>query len=281
MSFFKKPSHDRDWSPDQAVLPTARIEGDFVRISHIRNCDYRSVDDYTVRYCDREFDLRKLKRLWLILEPFRNYSGPAHVLLSFEFDGDQFVAISPEIRKKRGEKFSAWRGLWRAYELMYVIADERDVVRLRSNYRRDRVYAYPIKASRSFVRRLFVDMLLRANDLARNPEFYHTITNACGANIIRHVNKFARGAMPWNIYAVLPERVDGYLLKRGLIDSDLPLAKLRERFAINDRALRYDRDPDFSRKIRAEERPASAQQAERAEVEGPAASASAAEAQHF
>jgi hypothetical protein len=136
---------------------------------------------------------------------------------------------------------------------MYVIADERDVIKLRSNYRKDLVYAYPIRAGKEKMRALFLDMLKRANDLRKNPEFYNTITNACTTNIARHINTITANKVPlFDLRILLPENSDGLAYELGLIDTDLPLEKARARYFINDRALKYADDRDFSEKIRQE-----------------------------
>ena len=64
--------------------------------------------------------------------------GPhiAHIFLSFGFGTDDHLAVSIERRDEIGEGYSTIKGLFRQFELFYVVADERDVIRLRTNYRR-------------------------------------------------------------------------------------------------------------------------------------------------
>ena len=126
---FWRPSNDRDWELDQALLPFAEIDGSLVSIHNIRNFSYNSTTDYTVSYYDKTYDISKLKNVYYIVEPFSTFAGSAHTFVSFEFEGNDFLAISVEIRKEKGEKFSAWKGMFNQYEMMYVIADERDVVK--------------------------------------------------------------------------------------------------------------------------------------------------------
>src|SRR5262245_32746545 len=134
---FKTPSNDRDWSPDQAVLPWAEIDGQHVTIHNIRNCTYRSEFDYDVAHYDHTFDLTRLRSVDYMVYPLSRGRWPAHTFVTFGFDGPEYVVISIEVRKVRGDRFSAWRGLFRAYEIMYVIGDERDLIKLRTNHRRD------------------------------------------------------------------------------------------------------------------------------------------------
>jgi hypothetical protein len=245
-----QPSNDRDWTHDQRVMPRASFRGQYVDVTGIRNVEYRSTDDFTVRHYDQTFNLDALDSAWFVVEPFHaSVEGPAHTLMSFGFADGKYVAISVEIRKEPGEKFSPLLGLLKRYELMYVIADERDVIKLRSNYRKDDVFLYPARTSAENRRRMFVEMLERANTLAEHPEFYNTLTNTCTTNIVRHVNTISEGRVPWSYKVLLPAYSDELAYDLGLIDTTLPLDEARRRFRINDRAARYD-DPEFSRRIR-------------------------------
>lgn len=245
-----EPSTTRDWNPDQRVMPLASFRGQYVDVSNIRNIEYRSTDDYTVRHYNRTFDLDALRSLWFVVEPFHGMEGPAHTLMSFGFADDVYVAISVEIRKEKGEKFSPLLGILKRYELMYVVADERDVIKLRSNFRKDDVFLYPIRTTAERRRQMFVEMLERANRLARHPEFYNTLTNTCTTNIVRHVNTISAGRVPWSYKVLLPAYSDELAYDLGLIETTLPLDEARRRFRINDRAARYADDPAFSRRIR-------------------------------
>lgn len=246
---FERPSNARDWAPDQRVLPVAQFEGDLVTIRNIRDFDYQAVDRYTARWYDKTFDLRKLDSAWFVVEPFGG-AGAAHTFVSFGFGGDEFVAISVEIRKEKGEAFSPLKGMLRQYEIMYVVGDERDLIKLRTNFRKDTVYLYPMRTSPERMRAMFVDMLRRANELARRPEWYNTITNTCTTNLVRHVNHLVPGRVPLNPAVFLPAYSDRLAYKLGLIDTTLPFEEARRHFQINERAMQYGNDPDFSRKIR-------------------------------
>lgn len=250
IQIFIRPSNARDWTPDQAVLPQVVVTGDTVSIRNIRNFTYRTTSDYDPGYYDATFDLNKLKKAYFIVEPFSGYVGAAHTFLSFEFEDDRFLAISVEIRKEKGESFSAVKGLLNQYELMYVIADERDVVKLRSNYRKDDVYVYPIRADQEKVRAVFLDMLERAISLESKPEFYNTLTNTCTTNIISHVNKISPKRVPFDIRALFPANSDELAYELGLIDTDLSFEEAREIFRINPLAEQYADDPEFSLRIR-------------------------------
>jgi hypothetical protein len=247
----QRPSNSRDWTPDNARVPTAEFRGSAVHVRNVRNADYRTPQDYTVRWENRDYDLDAVRRAWYLVEPFgKSWRGPAHTLVSFEFDDGRFLAVSAEIRKEQGESFSPVKGLLRQYEMIYVVADERDVVRLRTNFRRDPVYLYPVKADRRQVRALLVDMLTRANELAAHPEFYNTLTNTCTTSIARHVNRIAPHKVPWSWKVMFPGYSDRLAYDLGLIDTDLPFDAARARFHVNGRAMRFADSPDFSRLIR-------------------------------
>lgn len=242
--FSKQPSNDRDWMPDQEVLSYADIRGDKVTVYNVRNIEYRSVDDYDVQYYDKAFDLNDLVSLDYMVEPFSDYEGPAHTLLSFGFENDagglEYVAISVEIRKEKGEDFSPWKGMLHEYELMYVIADEQDVIKLRSNYRLDDVYLYPVKADQKKIQELFVSMLQRANSLKEKPEFYNTITSTCTTNIVDHVNDLSEGRVPFSYKVLLPAYSGELAYDLDLIDTDLNFEEAQEKFKIDDLAQSYD-----------------------------------------
>lgn len=246
-----RPSLSRDWSPDQAVLATATFDGDRVHIKNIRNNTYRSTTDYDVRSYDKTFDLGTLESVWYMVEPFSGHgAGAAHTLVSFGFEGGEYVAISAEIRKEKGEKFSPVKGLLRQYELVYVIADERDVIKLRSNYRKDKVFLYPIETSKENMRRMFISMLERANKLSSEPEFYNTLTNTCTTNLVAHVNEITPRRIPFSYKVLMPAYSDELAHELGLIDPSRPIEELRATYQINERAELYAEDPLLSVRIR-------------------------------
>jgi len=246
---FNQPSNERDWSPDQKVLSRALIQGDRITVENVRNFSYRTDTDYVPNYETRRYDLAKLDSLWFVVERFGDAPAIAHTFLSFGF-GDEYVAISVEIRKERGETYSPVRGLLRQYELMYVVADERDVLGLRTNFRRDPVYLYPVKTTREQMRRVFVEMLTRANRLAAQPEFYNTLTNNCTSNIVSHVNTIAPRAIPFSYKTLMPAYSDQLAYDLGLIQNDLPFVTVRAAHRIDGLAQQSPVGPNFSARVR-------------------------------
>ena len=254
VQLFEKPSNERDWSPDQKVLARASIDGDRARIQNVRNFSYRTDHDFEERYETRSYDLRKLDSVWFVVERFGDAPAIAHTFLSFGF-GDEYVAISVEIRKERGEVYSPLKGLLRQYELMYVVADERDVLALRTNFRRDPVYLYPVRTTPEQMRRVFVEMLERANQLAAQPEFYNSLTNNCTTNIVGHVNTIAPSSIPFSYKVVLPAYSDQLAYDLGLIPTELPFQTVRAAHRIDTLAQSQPVGPDFSRIVRRRKAP--------------------------
>jgi len=184
------------------------------------------------------------------VEPFSDWRGPAHTFLSFGFGNGEYIAISVEIRKEKGESFSPVGGLLQQYELIYVIGDEHDLIGLRANYRHDDVYLYKMRATPEQIRELFVSMLERANQVAANPEFYNTLSNTCTTNIVEHINSLVPGRIPLSYKTLLPAYSDELAFDLGLIDTALSRDTFRAAHKINDMAKRHANDTDFSAAIR-------------------------------
>lgn len=248
--FSMTPTNSADWSLDQQILPSAKVEGNLVTIENIRNFTYTSVSEYTPDYYTKTYDLDKIKTVDYLVEPFGDFSGAAHTFLSFGFEGGEYVSISVEVRKKKGQSFSAWRALLNQYEIMYVVGDERDVVKLRTNYRKDSVYMYPTKIDEAHAKQLFLSMIKRVNELHDRPEFYNLITNTCTTNIVRHVNEISEVKVPFSYKVLMPGYSDRLAYDLGLLDTTLPFDKIRENYKINEKALKYGESEDFSIKIR-------------------------------
>ncbi len=249
---FVRPSTNRDWALDQAVLPYAEITGKNINIYNIRNFKYKTVSVFFPEYYDKKVNLEDLTSVDFVVEPFSGYVGAAHTFLTFGFKDGSHIAISVEIRKEKGESFSALKGLLRKYELMYVIADEKDVVKLRTNYRHDQVFLYPIKTTTEKIQSLFIDMLNRTNKLKNDPEFYNTLTNTCTTNIVSHLNKLTDNKVfPYSLDVLFPANSDEIALKHKLINTDkTTIQEVRQEFNINKKAEEFADSPDFSIKIR-------------------------------
>ena len=243
------PSHDREWRPEVAVMPRAFIDGDRVRITGVRNFDYRSRDDFDVHYEERIVQLSHLTGLDFFVS-YWSEGFVAHTFVSFIFDNAPPLSISIETRPEVGEGFDPVASLFKQFELIYVVGDERDLVRVRTSYRGESVYLYHLNSSPDNVRRLLMIYLARINELADKPEWYHLLTNSCTINIVRYANAAGRAGR-FNIRHLLNGLIDSYLYHSGRVDTTLPFDELRRRSLINAAAQAADDAADFSDRIRA------------------------------
>ncbi len=247
-----QPSNDRDWQPDVAVLPWVTINGDIVTVHNIRNFTYRSETEFTPAYYDKTFKLHELESVDLIAS---YWMGPAiaHTFLSFGFSGGDYLAISIETRKERNEGYSTVKGFFKQYELYYVVADERDVIRVRTNYRKDPpedVYLYRIVGPIENARRLFLEYMIAINALKDKPEFYNTLTTNCTTGIWLHT-RINPGHLPFSWKLLLSGYVPEYVYDQHRLDNRVPFEELKRRSHINALAQAADTAEDFSQRIRA------------------------------
>ena len=244
-----RPSHHRPWRPEVAVMPRAIVDGDRVRFTGVRNFKYRSTYDFTERYEEREVSLSSLTSVDLFISYWA--VGPvAHTFVSFNFENAPPVCISIETRPEVGEGFSPVASLFKQFELIYVVGDERDIVRVRTNFRRDDVFLYKIRTSAENARRLFLIYIDRINELYNQPEFYHLLSNSCTINIVRYA-RAAGKVSRFDLRYIFNGFVDRFLYSIGLVDTSMPFSELRRRSRINDAAEAADDAPDFSQRIRA------------------------------
>jgi hypothetical protein len=241
-----KPSNDRAWQPDVAQTAWAEIDGNQVTIHNVRNCEYRTEGDYTPRWETRSFDLSQLRGMDLFLT---HWGSPwiAHPIVSFQFGDNDYVAMSIETRKEVGEVYSALRGFFRYYELIYTVSDERDVVRLRTNYRKgEETYFFHTRATPEHARETFLNYVKKINRIHDRPEWYNALTNNCTTNIAA-----LAGESEWDWRVLLNGRADQMLYERGdLATANLSFARLKEQAHINAAARGANDATDFSRRIR-------------------------------
>jgi hypothetical protein len=244
------PSHDRDWRPEVAVMPRAFVDGDRVRITGVRNFEYRTLDDFTERYEERDFLLSDLAGIDFYVSYWRE-GLVGHTFLSFMFHNAPPLSISIETRPEKGEGFDPIGSIFKQFELIYVVGDERDIVGVRTNHRGETTYLYPLNTSAENARRLFMIYLERINELADRPEFYHLFSNSCTVNIVRYANAAGRQGR-FDIRHLFNGLIDSYLYHSGRVDTSLPFDELRRRSLINEAAQAAEGVPDFSARIRAD-----------------------------
>ena len=243
-----KPSNDRPWQPDVARTAWADINGDEITIHNVRNCDYRTATDFTPHWETRTVRLSQITGIDLAI----NYWGSpwiAHPIVSFQFADALPLCFSIETRKTIGQQYSTLAGLYRQYTLIYIVADERDVIRLRTNYRREDVYLYHTLASPEQARQRFREYISTLNTLHENPRWYNAITHNCTTSI--RTQRAAKLRTRWDWRILLNGKADELLYQdHAVATGGLPFAELKQRSLIDERARAADQDPDFSRIIR-------------------------------
>lgn len=248
-----QPSNDRDWRPEVAVMPQATIDGDRIRMTGVRDFVYgKDQNDFAPRYEDREVALSHLQGV----DYFISYwmPGPiAHTFVSFVVDNAPPLSISIEARPERGEGYSPLGSLFKQFELIYVVGEERDLVRVRTNFRQEQVFLYRIQMQPEVARRLFLVYLTRINELAERPEFYHLLANSCTVNIVRYASA-ASAPLPFDIRYYLNGLSDRFLYRLGRLESGMAFDQLRQRAHINSLAHAASKE-NFSNEIRATLKP--------------------------
>lgn len=250
------PSNERTWQKDVAVLPYVTQKENLFSFHNIRNFSYTSETDYTPAYYDKTYDLNKLIGVDIIAV---YWMGPAiaHVFVSFSFSDGEHLAVSIETRKEQGEDYSTLKGFFRQYELYYVVADERDVIGLRTNYRFDPqedVYIYPMYGSLDDAHHLFLTYINKINGLKKHPEFYNTLTTNCTTNIWLNATASGHNSIPFSWKILASGYVPEYLYERGKLDTKgLSFDALTKRAYVNDRAKAFGITESFSKDIRYRE----------------------------
>jgi hypothetical protein len=241
--------NDRDWLPEYSRAATATFAGDRVTIHDLRDFDYRQETDFTPRWSERSCDLSKLETLDLAVSNW-GLADISHTIVSFGFSDGVHVAVSIETRRENGEPQSALRSLFKQYELIYVVGDERDLIRLRADFRKETIRLYPLRISKEEARILFKDMLERANELAARPEYYNMITQNCTTSLLPHRARIR----PWrlrDIRVLLNGRIDEMMYENGAIDTDLPLEEARQLFTVRPGPVDPGSSEEYSKRIRA------------------------------
>jgi hypothetical protein len=252
--FLDKPPLQGDWQEQLAVASTAEFNGDFVTVKNVRNFRYYPTEaDMHPDYYDKAYDLTQIKKVWYVAEPFNENKIAAHTFVSFEFNNGDFLSISIEARKTKDQTYSIWKGMLHSYPLIYIVADERDVLLMRANLRKDQVYVYPVKLEKQEnARLLLVDMLGKMNELtSTHPVWYNTLFANCTSSIANHINKLAPGRISifsWQLW--LTSSADELALERGLLDTDLPIEQAREKYNINAISEKVGDMENYSSEIR-------------------------------
>lgn len=246
----QKPSNDRDWAPEVALHPSIEQRGNEIHIRHIRRFRYPDPDTIVEGHDDQTIALSDIRGVDLFVEPFSPVRGPAHSLISFNCADGRHIAISVEVRRQNKQReASFWLSIFRQYGLFYVVADEEDVVYLRSHIRRDQVYLHPLRLTPEQAQELFLHTLPRIDTLRETPELYSIFSNTCSTNIRDHLNAVLDRPIPFHWSLLLPAFLPEFLYRHGLIDTDLPFEAHQRLALINTKPELYP-DLPFSEAIR-------------------------------
>jgi hypothetical protein len=246
-----RPSNDRKWSQNHAVLQMAEFRGNIVTIRNVRYSRYTSAENYATQYYDATFNLDDIRTIDLVMVPFQGLERVAHVESSFGFADGRQIGLSIEARYEEGEKYDPGAAGLRQFELIYVLADERDMIRLATDVHKNSVHIYRLNFEPHEVRTMFVDALQRANQLATKPEFYHPLTNSCVTNLIVHINKGRPNAVPREYRTFMPGLLDSYMYDLKLIATSAKTFKeTKEMAKVNWLVERYGDLEYFSAGIR-------------------------------
>jgi Domain of unknown function (DUF4105) len=247
-----KPSNEGNWQPDSDRTAWAEMDGDRVTIHNLRNCDYRTETDYANCWSDRTLYLSQIRAADLFLTNW-GIRFASHPIVSFQFGDNEHVAFSIEARYKAGQAYSTILGFFRQYGLIFVAADERDVIRLRTNYRKDEeVYMYRVQLQPEKARSMFLIYVAYLNKLRGHPEWYNALTRNCTTTLDRQLAAEMTNPQPWNYQLILNGTLDELLYDRGrLVTGGLLFPELKQREHINRAAQAANQSPDFSALIRA------------------------------
>ena len=242
------PSNNRAWSDDVARLLTGTVQGNAVTLDNVRDFRWRSDADYDARWETRHYDLDRLVSADAVLS-YWGSKAIAHAMISFGFDDGSHVVFSVEIRKKRGEQYSSLGGFFRQFETILVAADERDIIRVRTNVRGEDAYLYPLRVDKATLRALFLSYVQAANTLSDTPAFYNTITSNCTTIVYRMTRQIDPG-LPWDVRLLFTGYLPEYLHEVGAVDRSVSVDELRQRGRITERARNTAPGDDFSTAIR-------------------------------
>lgn len=249
----QEPSLYRDWEETESILPSISFSWNIVQVDDVRNFNHISESEYEVWYYDEFYDLDKIESVHYIVEPFSDFDWPAHTMLSFWFSDDKYVTVSSELRKEKGESFDAFLWLMNQFEIVYLVWDDNDLIKLRANIRKDIVRMYPVTATKEQMQMLFTSVMHRADKLTKEPEFYNTIWNTCTTSILKHVNSLRNNKIsPRDMKVLLPSNSDKIWYDLWLINTKLTLEEAREYYKINDLSEKYSDDNNYSIMIRKE-----------------------------
>ena len=245
------PSLHRDWVETESKLSEISFSWNLINVKNIRNFSHLTEDKWESNYYDEVFDLDKIESLYYIIEPFSDYDWPAHTMLSFGFSDWKYVTVSAELRKEKWESFDPFLGIMNQFEIVYILWNENDLIKLRTNIRKDKVRLYPMKVTKNEIKKLFSSVLHRADKLSKEPEFYNTLWNTCTTSILKHVNSLKKDKISsFDLKILLPSNSDKIAFELWLIDTKLNLEEARKYYEINELSENNKDIEKYSEEIR-------------------------------
>jgi hypothetical protein len=247
---FMKPNPNEDWISKHSRMPHVEIKGDKVYVSNVRDYVWRTETDFKPGFRDRVYDVNALSSMYFALSPFYVLEPVAHVWVGFGFSDGQHVAVSVEARAVKGRPFDLLPAMFRQFQLIYVVGEERDVIGLRVVARNAEVRFYPVRATPERMRFLFLDMMQRAHSLEEYPEFYNLFVNNCMNNITYHVRRLGGRPLPSDWRLLLTGFSDRLAHDYGFLDTDLPFERARQAFRIDEAMRQVPLDEHYSQRLR-------------------------------
>lgn len=230
-----KPSNDRDWAEEYSVLPRIIIKEHDVTIKGFRNFRWRGIQEFDPIWEERTFDLKKLSRLDLIVEPFKDSEFMAHAMLGFGFEDGKQIIVSVEARRETHETYSLIPGAFRQFELIYLFGDAEDMLKLRAVHRGASIYAYPVKADQDFITRLFLELVTSANALHEKPNFYRSVRDNCTTTLVKHIDRVHREEhIGLRLGTLFPARIGRLLHQMGYMDTTLSYEEAESYFRMDE-----------------------------------------------
>lgn len=246
---FIRPDNSQVWALEQDRKPRITFDGDLVHVKNVRNFTWRTENDFDMGWYERTYDLRKLDSMHYVVASFAHWEAVAHVFVCFGFSDGQHVAISVEGHRLKGRPYGVLSSMFRQFQLIYIVGDERDVVGLRGAIWKDPVFFYPARTTQERKRAIFVDMMKRAHSLEEDPEFYHLIFNNCMNNILYHLRRLGGRPLPSDLQMLLTGLSDRVAHRLGYIDTELPFEEARRAFRVDKWMQRTALDEDFSQRL--------------------------------
>lgn len=247
---FIKPSNERTWDTEQQTIAHATIAADVVTLHNVRAFTYPAGQPTIMKYEDRQINIHDITGVDFVVSYFSESDDIAHTFVTFTMKDQPGISISIEARREQGEKYSPFKGIFRKYELIYVVGDERDIIGLRTHVRNERLYLYPTIASAQTAQNIFMAMVERLNELYTTPAFYNTVFDNCTNVLVRHIESASNATVPLSLSVLLPGHADALAYSLGLLKTNVPFDVLKSASKVDPSTVDIS-DPLFSQAIRS------------------------------